>query len=327
MPYLHHSILLIAALLLQTMAADAQRPGSSITWPLSRSGQPSAPLLATYGPRVDADQPDVYFFHRGLDIPAKIGTPVYAIADGEVRLAGEYEYYDTPVVQIRHYKPGAKTCRNGGCYYSNYMHLSSVAVSESTSVEQGQLVGYTGVGSDGVANLHFEVRNGGIYQQNCAHPLMLLPYENRFAPVARIESLISEEEERGRLTLTVLTAANEWDLARVEMSVLAGARKKVERVYDLVSINYQNSPKEDPNRQLHSQDLNSVIAEPKPVRSGENYELRLVFHDLPSIVQDRTYLVRVKATDVRGKSSSVARRVQAARLEPQQPDVLAANAN
>ena len=40
-----------------------------------------------------------YDFHRGVDIPIPIGTPLYAIDDGVVRIAGSDPNYSDGVVQ------------------------------------------------------------------------------------------------------------------------------------------------------------------------------------------------------------------------------------
>ena len=41
-----------------------------------------------------------YDFHRGVDIPIPIGTPLVAIDDGTVRIAGSHQAYNDGVVQV-----------------------------------------------------------------------------------------------------------------------------------------------------------------------------------------------------------------------------------
>ena len=41
-----------------------------------------------------------YDFHRGVDIPIPIGTPLVAIDDGTVRIAGSHSAYGDGVVQV-----------------------------------------------------------------------------------------------------------------------------------------------------------------------------------------------------------------------------------
>jgi hypothetical protein len=90
------------------------------------------PLNWTYGPRPLTSENDRYDFHRGLDIATPIGTPVFAIAAGEVKLAGVHSSYSDPVVQIRHFRPGHNSCDGVGCYHSNYMHMSGWAIWSAT---------------------------------------------------------------------------------------------------------------------------------------------------------------------------------------------------
>ena len=49
-------------------------------WPLSKTSIPDE-MNTSYGPRIDADRWD---FHDGIDLPAAVGTPVHAMADGTV---------------------------------------------------------------------------------------------------------------------------------------------------------------------------------------------------------------------------------------------------
>lgn len=91
--------------------------------------------------------------HNGIDYAAATGTPVVAVADGGVAIAGwkgDYGRY----VEIRH--AGGTTTRYG--------HLSRIATGlrAGSRVSQGQVIGY--VGSTGLAtgpHLHYEmVQNG-----------------------------------------------------------------------------------------------------------------------------------------------------------------------
>ena len=41
-----------------------------------------------------------YDFHRGVDIPTDDGTPLHAIDDGVVKLAGYHRDYSDGVIQV-----------------------------------------------------------------------------------------------------------------------------------------------------------------------------------------------------------------------------------
>ncbi len=146
------------------------------------------PLSSTFGPRQKASEAYRYDYHRGIDIPTPIGTPVFAIADGIVRIAGNQTAYSDPLIQIRHYRPGYSSCKNVGCYYSNYQHLNDWTVSVKQTVSKGELIGYTGVSDSGFAHLHFEIRNSpsfdyySAWQRDAIHPLHVLPYSDSSVP-------------------------------------------------------------------------------------------------------------------------------------------------
>lgn len=93
-------------------------------------------------------------FHRGIDIPAPIGTTIVASLDGTVARAG----YSTSMgnfVLINH----------GDGLYTVYMHASKLLVSSGSYVSKGQaisLVGSTGFSTG--PHLHFGVQVNGAYQ-------------------------------------------------------------------------------------------------------------------------------------------------------------------
>lgn len=89
--------------------------------------------------------------HRGVDFRAGHGTPILAVADGQVSAAGWAGGYGRQV-RLSH----------AGGLLTSYSHMSRIAVASGTRVRQGQVIGY--VGSTGLStgpHLHFETyRNG-----------------------------------------------------------------------------------------------------------------------------------------------------------------------
>jgi hypothetical protein len=82
----------------------------------------------------------------------------------------------------------------------------------------------------------------------------------------------------------------------------------------MVGLNFAYSPKDDPNRDIHRQDFQNVIVRPRPLDDKADYELTLVFYDLP-ITQDSTYQIKVQAIDARGKSADTSSRLRAEKLD------------
>lgn len=89
--------------------------------------------------------------HYGLDIAVPSGTPIYAMADGQVIISDFVGSYGNLVV-IDH----------GNGVTSLYAHLSSRQVSVGQAVNKGQLVAISGnTGRSTGPHLHFEVRING----------------------------------------------------------------------------------------------------------------------------------------------------------------------
>lgn len=105
-----------------------------------------------------------YYGHKGLDIAAAYGTPIYAAGTGTVTFAGWNSGGYGNLVIIRH-DDGKET------YYAHMSTISS-SVYKGKRVTMGECIGY--VGSTGTSygnHLHFEVRINGRQQW----PLDYLP--------------------------------------------------------------------------------------------------------------------------------------------------------
>jgi len=89
-------------------------------------------------------------FHRGIDLKAKMNTPVYATADGIVEWAGLHKRSGFGKLIILEHVYGFK---------SYFGHLNKIVIKSGQFVKKGQLIAYTG--NSGLSNgphLHYELR-------------------------------------------------------------------------------------------------------------------------------------------------------------------------
>ena len=90
--------------------------------------------------------------HKGVDLAAPTGTPVYATADGVVRKADWFSSYGK-YISIEH----------GASLQTRFAHLSDMVVSAGDKVKKGDLIGYVGsTGRSTGPHLHYEVRVDGV---------------------------------------------------------------------------------------------------------------------------------------------------------------------
>ena len=136
-------------------ATQTTAPGSSVTTffrpPVAGSVKVGSDFGERRPPRTSNGTGSRY--HRGLDIKASQGTPLYATADGVVIEAGKNGGYGN-VVKIQHaFSSTDKTAT------TVYAHLSKIDVKKGQQVSQGQLIGKAGnTGNSGGAHLHYELR-------------------------------------------------------------------------------------------------------------------------------------------------------------------------
>lgn len=85
---------------------------------------------------------------NGIGLSARPGTPVQAVRDGTVVLAGPFEGYG-PTVVVSH----------GGGFYTLYLYLEEIGVVQGRRVEAGQVVGTVGGrGTPEGPHIEFQIR-------------------------------------------------------------------------------------------------------------------------------------------------------------------------
>lgn len=105
---------------------------------------------------------DYSFIHRGLDIRAGTGAPLFAADHGVVTYAGWNDWGYGNLVVIDH----------GNGWESVYAHLSQWNVACGQSVTQGEIIGLAGsTGRASGPHLHFELRFNGVF----VNPWTVLP--------------------------------------------------------------------------------------------------------------------------------------------------------
>jgi len=116
--------------------------------------------------------------HHGIEFPNAQGTPVLAVADGNVVFAGNDKlvllawmtsYYGNVVV-IQHNFPGL-----GWPIYSLYAHLYKIDVSQGQQVRLGEQIGQVGATGRAIgSHLHFEVRAASNDYRSNRNPMLWL---------------------------------------------------------------------------------------------------------------------------------------------------------
>jgi len=129
--------------------------GQTLRKPFLRTPVEFARISSKFNPRRLHPVLHTIRAHKGVDYAAPIGTPVRAVGDGVISLAGTQRGYGK-VIEIKH----------GTTYSTLYAHLNGFAPSmrNGTKVKQGQIIGYvckTGMVTG--AHLHYEFRVNGVH--------------------------------------------------------------------------------------------------------------------------------------------------------------------
>lgn len=137
-------------------AADSGEPAAANTgfaWPVPSSYRMSRGF---YEGKEEGERS-----HKGIDILDEQDTPIYAIQDGTVLVAGTTA--DEPKGSTWNWAYGIRVrIDHGDGLQSVYAHLSGVAVETGDTVEKGQLIGYMGYSGRATGtHLHLEVQQDG----------------------------------------------------------------------------------------------------------------------------------------------------------------------
>jgi murein DD-endopeptidase MepM/ murein hydrolase activator NlpD len=112
-------------------------------------------VSSEFGYRVHPTTGQIDSYHKGIDLAAAEGTPIFAVRDGVVRVtaydAGGGGFY----VSLGH----------TGSYISVYMHMTHYIVKPGQRVTAGQIIGYVGsTGAQSTGNhLHLGIAKDGTY--------------------------------------------------------------------------------------------------------------------------------------------------------------------
>jgi murein DD-endopeptidase MepM/ murein hydrolase activator NlpD len=131
--------------------------------PISTYASVAFPISSGFGWRIDPFT-HLKTFHTGIDIPKEAGSPIFAIFNGDVIIAGRYRGYGIAI--LLHHSDNR---------YTLYGHCSAVLVSPGQNVKAGTKIGL--VGSTGIStgpHLHLEYWVHGQYQ----NPLTIWESEN-----------------------------------------------------------------------------------------------------------------------------------------------------
>jgi murein DD-endopeptidase MepM/ murein hydrolase activator NlpD len=109
-------------------------------------------IISFYGTRRNFNQGTLTTFHGGIDLPARVGTPIRAAAPGKVVSVQPFPIRGNVVI-----------LDHGRGVFTVYCHLSKFSVEPGAIVDTGDVIGFSGnTGRSLGAHLHFELAVGGV---------------------------------------------------------------------------------------------------------------------------------------------------------------------
>lgn len=282
------------------------------TWPLEST---SRMVSSGFGPRLKSSEDARYDFHRGIDLPTPTGTPLIALDDGVIRIAGSHPSYSDPVIQVAHGDGCFGQPEN--CTFAGYLHVSEAVVRVGDSVRAGQLLGYSGVSDSGFEHLHFEMRDGSVWQQGAVNPVPWLDLPDTGPPT------VTSSWTDSAIHVDIEVAHRDLDFEGMRAEVLDADGNVIEtHALEPATWNrtfthtqpewpaphcshaaaHPEGSAYDPNVHMDDPTFNQAVIEPAPFNASSNtWAMRVSFPaDLHNADQ-----VRVVAWDVAGAEVTV----------------------
>ncbi len=162
---------------LQVLSKDKEKMAAAIPaiWPIPKSALRGG--IGAYGRRLHPIYKR-YIDHKGIDLGANTGTPIYATGNGVIEMTdkGQRRVGYGQQVLIDH----------GFGYQTRYAHLSKILVEEGQYVVRGEVIGEVGnTGGSTGPHLHYEV----LYTKRNVDPIN---YFRRDMDEAELERIIEQ---------------------------------------------------------------------------------------------------------------------------------------
>ncbi|PNW88352.1 hypothetical protein CHLRE_01g025750v5 [Chlamydomonas reinhardtii] len=205
----------------------------------------------TFTPRQKESQGNRIDFHRGVDMPAPIGSGVFAIETGylyRIENSTSNGGYDGIAVYVKHNRATGRSCRSAqGIWFSVYMHLNATkwnafcanethcqqTVTNAT-ILKGERIASSGAGFSEFPHLHFEIRDAPVWdncssnwQADAINPFRVLPY-NRSASLHSTNITVTSVTNYGinfndtQVSVNFWTTRFDWNKIEVVMRNSSG---------------------------------------------------------------------------------------------------------
>lgn len=209
----------------EATAETPDTPETAVTFTANTAGLPNlddpensprflCPVDYTYVTRYESN------IHRGDDLAADKGTPIYAAQDGVVTYADFHYSYGYCVI-LNH-----GTGLDGNQWSTLYAHMDDYTVTTGQVVKAGELIGHVGSTGNSTGNhLHFEVfLNGGVtqpcyltaYREEDTQPLTAEMAQQLLAQAAENQSNPEDPLPLESQTLTETRASLQEQLDRLK---------------------------------------------------------------------------------------------------------------